>query len=123
LLTSLNRAMDYIEENISEDIDLEAVAKTTIYSAFHFQRLFCYIADISISEYIRRRKMTLAGFELQNSDVKVIDVAMKYGYDSADSFSRAFTKLQGINPSQAKNKGAQLKAFQNFGQNFVIMES
>jgi AraC family transcriptional regulator len=111
VLTRLNRAMDYIEENICKDINLESVAKVTPYSAFHFQRMFCYIVDISLSEYIRRRKMTLAAFELQNSDIKVIDLAIKYGYDSADSFSRAFTKLHNVTPSQARNKGTVLKAF------------
>lgn len=111
LLTRLNSATDYIEENISEDIDLEAVARVTLYSAYHFQRMFCYITDIALSEYIRRRKMTLAAFELQNSNIKVMDLAVKYGYDSADSFSRAFSKLHGVTPSQARNKGVMLKAY------------
>lgn len=111
ILTGLNKAMDYIECNISEDIDPEAVAHVTPYSAFHFQKIFCYIADISLSEYIRRRKMTLAAFELQNSDIKVIDLAVKYGYDSADSFARAFTRLHNVTPSQARIKGTVLKAF------------
>ena len=111
ILTGLNRAMDYIEDNIREDIDLEAIAKVTPYSAFHFGRLFGYVADVSLSEYIRRRKMTLAAIELQNTNIKVIDVAVKYGYDSADSFARAFSKLHNVTPSQARNKGTVLKAY------------
>ena len=111
ILIALNKAMDYIEENICADIDLNAVAKVTNYSPYHFQKIFCYLADISLSEYIRRRKMTLAAFDLQNTEIKVIGVAVKYGYDSADSFTRAFSKLHDVTPSQAKIKGTQLKSF------------
>jgi len=103
--------MDYIEDNIREEISLEAVAAVTPYSAFHFQRLFGYLTDMPLSEYIRRRKMTLAAAELQRGDIRVLDLAVKYGYDSADSFCRAFVKLHGVTPSQARRKGTALKSY------------
>jgi len=111
ILTGLNRAMDYIEQNISNDVDADAAAKVTPYSAYHLQKLFAYLTDISLSEYIRRRKMTMAALELQSGGGKVIDLAVKFGYDSADSFSRAFARLHGVAPSQAKKQGIPLKLY------------
>src|SRR5690349_16720955 len=84
LLTQLNLAMDYIEEHICDDIALADVSKVTTYSPYHFGRLFYYIAEMPISEYIRKRKLTLAAMELQSNDIKVIDLAVKYGYDNGD---------------------------------------
>ena len=88
ILTGLNRAMDYIETNICNDVDIKSAARTTPYSAYHLQKIFGYLADMSLVEYIRRRKMTLAALELQSSPVKVTDLAFQYGYDNLDSFSR-----------------------------------
>ena len=109
ILTGLTRAMDYIEANICNDLDIEAIARVTPYSAYHLQKIFGYLADMSLAEYIRRRKMTLAAQELQNS--KITDLAYKYGYDSLDSFSRAFARLHGVTPSAAKAGGVPLKVF------------
>ncbi|MCL1986419.1 MAG: AraC family transcriptional regulator, partial [Firmicutes bacterium] len=95
LLTQLNCAMQYIEDNICDEASLTKVSKVTNYSPYHFGRLFYYIADMPISEYIRKRKISLAAAELQNSKIKVIDLAIKYGYESADSFTKAFTKQHG----------------------------
>lgn len=111
ILTSLTRAMDYIEANICNDLDIDAIARVTPYSAYHLQKIFAYLADISLAEYIRRRKMSLAAQELQNGSSKVTDLAFKYGYDSLDSFSRAFVRLHGVTPSAAKSGGAALKVF------------
>jgi len=111
LLTQLNSAVKYIEENICDDIELAKVASVTNYSPYHFGRLFYYIVDMPISEYIRRRKLSLAAMELQNAKVKVIDLAVKFGYDSADSFTRAFIKQHGITPTEARRKGVMLKLF------------
>jgi AraC family transcriptional regulator len=87
------------------------VARVAYCSEFHFKRMFSFLAGIPLSEYIRRRRLTLAAFELKDSNVKVIDIAMKYGYQSPDSFSRAFQSLHGITPSEARNNGHSLKAF------------
>ncbi len=111
LLSQLNRAMDYVEEHISDDLALEDVSSVTSYSAYHFGRLFYYIAEMPLSEYIRKRKLSLAAMELQNRSVKVIDLAVKYGYDNADSFSRAFTKQHGVTPTSARKNGVILQIF------------
>ena len=111
VLTQLNRAMDYIEEQITDDLALADVSSVTAYSPFHFGRLFYYIADMSLSEYIRRRKMSLAAMELQTGGAKIIDLAVMYGYESADSFTRAFTKQHGITPSNARQSGIGLTIF------------
>lgn len=110
-LYRMNSAMDYIEEHLTEDIDYIQVARMACCSVFHFQRMFPFIAGIPLSEYIRRRRLTLAAFELQYSDIKVIDVAVKYGYESSEAFSRAFKNLHGVIPISARIKGTVLKAY------------
>jgi AraC family transcriptional regulator len=110
-LQKMNDALDYIENNLDGDIDYDIAASKACCSVFYFQRMFSFIADITLSDYIRRRRLTLAAFELQNSKVKIIELAIKYGYDSPDSFTRAFQRLHGIIPSKAHNTGITLKAF------------
>ncbi|MHC1696198.1 MAG: effector binding domain-containing protein [Eubacteriales bacterium] len=110
-LDRLNKALDYIEENLSGEIDYERAARIACCSVFHFQRMYGYIAGVPLSEYIRRRRMTSAAFELQSSDIKVIELALKYGYDSPTSFNRAFRGIHGISPSEARAQGAALKAY------------
>ncbi len=107
----LNCAVSYIEENIKEPINLEEVSKVACCSTYHFQRMFAYIADITLSEYIRRRRMSLAAVDLQSGNEKVVDISLKYGYDSPTAFNRAFKSVHGIAPSQAKEDGTILKAF------------
>ena len=111
ILTQLNRAMDYIEAHIDDDLALAEVSSVTAYSPYHFGRLFYYIADMPLSEYIRKRKLSLAAMMLQSSDIKVIDLAVMYGYDSADSFARAFAKQHGVPPSRARKAGVSLTIF------------
>ena len=111
LLMQLNRAVEYIEAHICDDLALGDISRVTSYSVYHFGRLFYYIAQMSLSEYIRRRKLSLAAAELQGNSVKVIDLAVKYGYDSADSFTRAFAKQHGITPTAARRRGAMLTIF------------
>ncbi len=111
LLRNMNRALDYIEENLTNDIDFREVARLALCSEYHFKRMFSFLAGITLSEYIRRRRLTLAAFELKDSNIKVIDVAIKYNYSYPDSFTRAFQNLHGITPSEAKKSGSSLKAF------------
>jgi len=111
LLTQLNLAMEYIEENISNDLTLLDISSVTTYSDYHFGRLFYYIAEMPLSEYIRKRKLSLAAMELQRSREKVIDLAIKYGYDSADSFTRAFVKQHNVTPTVVRKQGVELKIF------------
>lgn len=110
-LDRMNGALNFIEEHLTDDIDFDEVARIACCSVYHFQRLFSFITDIPMSEYIRRRRLTLAAFELQESNVKVIDLAVKYGYDSPISFTRAFQNQHGVAPSLARGKGVQLKAY------------
>lgn len=111
LLKNMNGALKYIEENLTNDIDFKEVARLAFCSEYHFKRMFSFLAGISLSEYIRRRRLTLAAFELQDINIKVIDIALKYGYNSPDSFARAFQNLHGITPSEARNDGHSLKAY------------
>lgn len=110
-LNRLNEAMNDLEEHIEEGPDIARMAKTACCSAFHFQRMFSYLAEIPLSEYIRRRKMTRAAFDLRNTNARVIDVALKYGYDSPTAFNRAFQSVHGVTPSAARRESVTLKAY------------
>lgn len=110
-ISRLNEAVDYIEANLEKEISYDKAAQIACCSTFHFQRMFSYIADVPLAEYIRRRRMTLAAFDLQCGSEKIIDIALKYGYDSPTSFNRAFHNVHGIAPTEARNKGAALKAY------------
>jgi len=107
----MNAVINYIECHLTEEIDLNNLAGLACCSIHTFQRLFSYITDISIVEYIRRRRLTSAALELQNSDVKIIDLAIKYGYESPVSFTRAFQVVHGVTPSEAKKSNVSLKMF------------
>ena len=111
LTEGLNDALAYIEENLSDPLEIGAVASRAHVSAFHFQRIFTALCGFTVGEYIRARRLTLAAQELSSSDAKVIDVALKYGYDSPDSFARAFARFHGVAPSAAREKGAPLRSF------------
>ena len=106
----IQRAIDYIELHIDENLDYAQIAKQAFSSCYHFQRTFSIICGVSPAEYIRRRRLSLAGQELTNPRAKVIDVALKYGYETPESFSRAFFRFHGVRPSQAK-KGCSVKIY------------
>ena len=110
-IKKMNEALGYIEEKIIDDIDFKEVARLACCSEYHFQRMFSFLAGVTLSEYIRRRRLTLAAFELVNSNLRVIDIAIKYGYSSPDSFTRAFQNLHGVTPSEAKSNSRLLKAY------------
>lgn len=107
----IQNAIEYIEENLTEELSIREIAEKACVSAFHFQRIFNTLCGFTMGEYIRNRRLSLAAQELARSDAKVIDVAMKYGYYSPDSFTRAFARFHGISPSAAKLRGARLKSF------------
>lgn len=110
-LKKIGAAIDYIEANLDKDLSYEEAARIACCSPYYFQRIFSYISGVSLSEYIRRRKMTQAAFELQRTESKVIDIALKYGYSSPTSFNRAFQNVHGITPMSAKNIGCTLCAY------------
>ena len=119
-IIGIQHAIDYIEDNITEMIDYEEVAKQCYSSSYHFQRVFSILCGFTLGEYIRNRRLTLAGRELATTNAKVIDVAMKYGYESPDSFAKAFQKFHGILPSQARSNGSNLKSFSRLVLNFSL---
>ncbi len=119
-ITGLQNAIDYIEDNLIDELDYTEIANRAYSSTFHFQRVFGILCGYSLGEYIRYRRLTLAGSELASSDIKVIDVALKYGYDSPESFCRAFTRFHAITPSQAKTDGAKLKSFSRLSVKLIL---
>ncbi|MDQ6418862.1 GyrI-like domain-containing protein [Paenibacillus sp. LHD-117] len=110
-LVRMMNALDYMETKMEERLDMDEIAKTAYVSPFHFQRMFHILTGMTVAEYVRKRKLTLAAQELASSSVKVLDVALKYGYDSPESFSKAFRRIHGISPSEARLPGVSLKAF------------
>lgn len=110
-LERMSSALNYVEDNLIDGVEYEKVAMVACTSVYNFQRMFSFITGVPLSEYIRRRKLTLAAFELQNSDIKVIDVALKYGYESPEAFARAFQNIHGVTPTLARGMGVNLKAY------------
>ncbi len=110
-LKKLGKAIDYLEDNLDKEISFDEAARIACCSPYYFQRVFSYVSGVSLAEYIRRRKMTQAAFELQRADSRVIDVALKYGYSSPTSFNRAFQNVHGITPTAAKLGGNVLQAY------------
>lgn len=109
---SIQRALSYIESHLLEELDNEGVAKSTYSSEWNFQRIFSIITGVTVSDYIRCRRLTLAGEELARSGVRVIDAALKYGYDTPESFSKAFLRFHGVTPSEARSNADSLKRFE-----------
>lgn len=107
----LNQSMNYIEEHLTDEIDYEQLGRIACCSAYHYQRMFTYMAGITLAEYIRRRKMSLAAVDLQDGNNRIIDIAAKYGYSSPTAFNRAFQAFHGIAPSSVKNEGISVKTF------------
>lgn len=107
----LNLAIEYIEGHLTEKIDYDKLAEIAACPVYHFQRMFFYMTNISLSEYIRRRRMSLAAVDLQDKQAKVIDIALKYGYDSPTAFNRAFQSIHGVAPSLARRERVVLKSY------------
>lgn len=107
----MNEAIRYIEDHLTDEIEYSEAARIACCSVYHFQRMFSYMAEVPLSEYIRRRRLTRAAFELQNSSVKIVDLALKLGYDSPEAFARAFQQLHGVTPTAARYPGTKLKAY------------
>ncbi|MFL0251007.1 effector binding domain-containing protein [Clostridium neuense] len=110
-LKHISRAIDYIENNLANDISYDEAAKIACCSTYYFERMFSYISGISLSEYIRKRRMTAAAFDLQKSNMRVMDIALKYGYKSPTAFNRAFQSVHGVSPTAARTEGTLLNAY------------
>ena len=111
MLKQLNSAIEYIEANLCAEFDLDTAAGIACVTADSFIRFFSYMTGMTLTEYIRRRRLTLAAQDLQHSKTPIIDIAIKYGYDSAAAFSRAFAKQHGITPSVYRKDGGSLKVY------------
>lgn len=109
-LDSMNKAVEYIEDNITEKLDIEKVAKIALSSPFHFQRMYHVITGVTIAEYVRRRRLTLAAQDIISGE-KIINVAYKYGYETPEAFTKAFRRMYGMSPSAAREPEANLKAY------------
>lgn len=111
-IQSLTTAIDYIEDNLlNEQLTVDEIASNIYFSSFHFQRVFSILTGMSVGDYIRNRRLSLAGSELSHAKLRIIDIAYKYGYDTPESFSKAFKRFHGITPIEAVKGGAQLKSF------------
>ncbi|GAB6991183.1 AraC family transcriptional regulator [Paenibacillus pini] len=108
---SLQKAIEYMEEHLLEDISIESIAEQANSSAFQFQRVFALLTDTSVGEYIRRRRLTLVAQELINTDRKIIDLAYTYGYDTPEAFSKAFRKQHGVSPSEVRKNIGKLNSY------------
>lgn len=110
LTSGIQNALAYIEANLTRELEVRDIARQAYLSPFYFQRIFSALCGVSVGEYIRSRRLTLAGEELTHTDGRIIDIAAKYGYDSPDSFNRAFQRFHGIAPSAARKPGAKLRS-------------
>ncbi len=115
----IQNAINYIEDNICEQLDTDSIAAQAACSAYYFQKIFGIMCGMTLGDYIRNRRLTLAGSELVSTDIKVIDLALKYGYESPESFTRAFTRFHGITPTDAR-KGGSLRSFSRLKVKIIL---
>lgn len=118
-ITGIQRALDYTEAHLTDEVDYEAAAKAACSSPFHFQRMFTMLCGFTLGDYIRMRRLALAAEDMMRTDDKVIDIAYKYGYDTPESFSRAFTRFHGVSPTQARH-GGNVKSFSRLSVKLIL---
>ena len=104
-IDGISKAIDYIEDNITDELLISDISGRAFMSAYYFQKGFSMLCGFTVGEYIRQRRLSLAGSELVSTDKKVIDIALKYGYDSPDSFTKAFTRFHGVTPTAVRKDG------------------
>ncbi len=116
----IQSAINYIEDNITEELNYDDIAARAACSSYYFQRIFGALCGMTLGEYIRSRRLALAGSDIISRDERVIDIALKYGYSSPDSFTRAFTAFHGITPTEARQKGSGLKSFSRLRVQIIL---
>ena len=119
-IESISRAIEYIESNLCNDLKIEDIASYAFISPFYFQKGFSVICGYGVGEYIKNRRLSMAGYEVLNTDQKIIDIAMKYGYDSPDSFTKAFKRFHGFTPNEVRNGGVTIKDFAPLKVNLIL---
>jgi AraC family transcriptional regulator len=110
MLEPLNQAMEYVESHLDQPIDVAELARIAMTSEYHFRRLFSALAGVPLSEYVRRRRLTVAGAEVLAGERTLLDVAVRYGYGSGEAFARAFRAVHGVGPGEARRTGAALQS-------------
>ena len=118
-IKGIQRAIDYTEAHLTEEIDYDAVAKEAYSSSFHFQRVFSIMCGYTLGDYIRMRRLSLAADELRSSNDKIIDIALRYGYETPESFTRAFSRFHGVTPTEARN-GGTVKSFSKLSVKLIL---
>jgi AraC family transcriptional regulator len=111
-IACIQDTIDYMEEHMEDELEFDELAVRAYTSSFYLQRMFAILCDCTIGEYIRNRRLTLAGYELMNSDKNILDIAVSFGYESNESFTRAFTRFHGTTPSAARKSREKLRIFQ-----------
>ena len=110
-IDSLGDAISYIEDNLTEELTMEDIARTANISSFYFQKSFGLLCGFTVGEYIRKRRLACSGSDVAATSEKIIDIALRYGYDSPDSFTKAFTRFHGSTPSAVRKSGAMIRSF------------
>ena len=113
-IATIQKAIAYIEEHLLEDINYEDIAKHLNTSSYEFHRTFSFLTGMTVGTYIRNRRLSLAGFDIINTTDKIIDIALKYGYETPESFTKAFTRFHGVSPKIARDDSAKLVLFNPF---------
>ncbi len=119
-IESIRKAIGYIEHNLTDELTIEKIANKVLISPFYFQKGFSMLCGFTVSDYIRQRRLALAGSELVSTEEKIINIALKYGYDSPDSFTKAFTRFHGITPTAVRKDGAMIKSFAPLRISFTL---
>lgn len=119
-MEDIGNAISYIESNITEELTIKDIARQALVSPFYFQKGFSMLCGFTVGEYIRQRRLTLAGSEIISTDKKIIEIALKYGYDSPDSFTKAFTRFHGVTPTAVRKDGAMIKSFASLKIKFSL---
>ncbi|MET7449136.1 MULTISPECIES: AraC family transcriptional regulator [unclassified Streptomyces] len=120
MLDRLNQAMEHIESQLDQPVDVGALARLAMTSEYHFRRMFSALAGLPLSEYVRRRRLTVAGAEVLAGDRTLLDIATRYGYGSGEAFARAFRAMHGVGPGEARRTGAALHSQPRMSFRLVI---
>lgn len=108
-IEAINRTLSYIEDHLEDDLSMPVLARQSAYSPFYLQRTFAMMTDMTLAEYVRQRRLSMAGQALQATDAKVIDVALRFGYETPEAFQKAFRRFHGVTPAAAKKSRVQLR--------------